>query len=421
LLQKKLTIGVVVLFLSTSVIPNGTADYNRIHCKIENGSLSGYVNDSFFYPIKGAIVSIKCGGLHIQNTSDSNGFYYIDNIPIVDCYWNVSASKKGYETFWVEMSIDINSTYDFVLTSSNKILNVGGNGPNNYSRIQDAIDNASDGDTIFVYSGTYSENLEITVSIVLVGECKDTTIIDGSNQDTVVDIKQPHVQVRGFTIVNSGTGFHQAGISACTDENDILDTIISNNSIGVLVAYYHLNNKITYCYFHNNTEGIFIEKNSQAGSGQTHIHHNIIEENTNGIHVDLTSDTVIEENILSQNKIGIYIENSGGIIITGNIIEKNNIGLRCKGTAANTIEYNTFLWNKANTDIADAHSILNLNDYSIFKKNYWNASRYLPKIVVGELGIPWIVIPFVRYIPWAYIDWRPAQEPYDILTEVGIC
>ena len=33
-------------------------------------------------------------------------------------------------------------------------LYVGGSGPGNYTRIQDAIDNASDGDTVFVYSGS---------------------------------------------------------------------------------------------------------------------------------------------------------------------------------------------------------------------------------------------------------------------------
>ena len=30
---------------------------------------------------------------------------------------------------------------------------VGGNGPGNYTRIQDAIDDANNGDTVFVYEG----------------------------------------------------------------------------------------------------------------------------------------------------------------------------------------------------------------------------------------------------------------------------
>jgi len=39
--------------------------------------------------------------------------------------------------------------------ASSKTLYVGGNGVGNYSSIQDAIDSASDGDTVYVYSGIY--------------------------------------------------------------------------------------------------------------------------------------------------------------------------------------------------------------------------------------------------------------------------
>jgi hypothetical protein len=38
------------------------------------------------------------------------------------------------------------------------ILYVGGSGEGNYSTIQDAVDNASDGDTVFVYNGTYDSD-----------------------------------------------------------------------------------------------------------------------------------------------------------------------------------------------------------------------------------------------------------------------
>ena len=43
--------------------------------------------------------------------------------------------------------------------SKGNILYVGGNGPNNYTKIQDAINNANNGDTVYVYNATYWENI----------------------------------------------------------------------------------------------------------------------------------------------------------------------------------------------------------------------------------------------------------------------
>ncbi len=57
-------------------------------------------------------------------------------------------------------------------------LYVGGSGPDNYTSIQDAINNASNGDTIFVYSGRYYEDIYIWKNINLIGEDRNTTIIE---------------------------------------------------------------------------------------------------------------------------------------------------------------------------------------------------------------------------------------------------
>ncbi|MCJ7570581.1 MAG: hypothetical protein MUO82_01710, partial [Candidatus Thermoplasmatota archaeon] len=46
--------------------------------------------------------------------------------------------------------------------------------------IQEGINNATAGDTVFVYNGTYYENVVVNKTISLVGEDKNGTIIDGS-------------------------------------------------------------------------------------------------------------------------------------------------------------------------------------------------------------------------------------------------
>ncbi|HID25329.1 MAG TPA: hypothetical protein EYP23_02545, partial [Thermoplasmata archaeon] len=96
-----------------------------------------------------------------------------------------------------------------------KTLYVGGTGPNNYTKIQDAIDNASSGDTVFVYddSSPYHENLFVNKTISLVGEDKNTTIIDGKKQGDVVYVSADSVNITGFTIRNSSISYPAAGVN----------------------------------------------------------------------------------------------------------------------------------------------------------------------------------------------------------------
>ena len=80
----------------------------------------------------------------------------------------------------------------FALDSENEVsgatLYVGGAGGGNYSKIQDAIDNASVGDTVFVYNDTYYENVLVNKTITLTGMDMSNTTIDGSGIGDVVNV-----------------------------------------------------------------------------------------------------------------------------------------------------------------------------------------------------------------------------------------
>ena len=75
--------------------------------------------------------------------------------------------------------------------------------PGSRGYIQDLIDNASSGDTIYIPSGIYYESIVIDKSITLVGEDKNTTIIDAEN-----GITQIQTGKRGFFACFLGWGAH---------------------------------------------------------------------------------------------------------------------------------------------------------------------------------------------------------------------
>jgi len=126
-------------------------------------------------------------------------------------------------------------------------LYVGGSGPNNYTRIQDAIDNSSDGDTVFVYVRTYPyfENLIIDKSIDLIGQDKNATLIDGEDNGNVIIIYADFVNISGFYIKGDTNG-----VDIRADFIGISDNIFEVQKISISIDYYlSNNNSIKYNYF----------------------------------------------------------------------------------------------------------------------------------------------------------------------------
>ena len=110
--------------------------------------------------------------------------------------------------------------------SNGNILYVGGNGTGNYTKIQDAINNASNGDTVFVYNGTYYENVVIDKSINLIGEDRNSTIIDGVGIGNVITITDDNTLLKNFTIQNGGYYPFYALVKITSNNNTI-----SNNTV----------------------------------------------------------------------------------------------------------------------------------------------------------------------------------------------
>jgi|WetSurMetagenome_2_1015567.scaffolds.fasta_scaffold13823_1 parallel beta-helix repeat protein len=137
--------------------------------------------------------------------------------------------------------------------------------PQDYSTISSALANADVGDTILVKKGSYNENIVIDKPILLEGEDKASTFIDGDGKGSVVWINADCVVIRGFTIQNSGNNFTESGIYLnYSIGSSVSDNLVVNNNIGIYMlesgqSYLQKNNlssnRFNFGVFSSNLDG----------------------------------------------------------------------------------------------------------------------------------------------------------------------
>ena len=192
-------------------------------------------------------------------------------------------------------------------TTSGNWLYVGGSGPGNYSKIQDAIDNASDGDTVFVFNGTYYGYVILNKSINLIGEDKNTTIIIGFFAYTIF-IVSDWVNMSGFTIQNGGR--LGEGVRIDSSYNNFFDNIVDipNDRIrlsGDRNIFYDNTIKNTY---------IYLSGDSNIVSG------NSITNNFYGLYLIDSSDNIILNNSFFNSGLFISINTVRNNTVTNNTV-----------------------------------------------------------------------------------------------------
>ncbi|UCH88059.1 MAG: right-handed parallel beta-helix repeat-containing protein [Thermoplasmata archaeon] len=176
------------------------------------------------------------------------------------------------------------------------IVDLSGNG--NFTRIQDAINYAWPGDTIYVWAGMYNENIVVNKPLTIIGNGTSITIINGSYQGNVVYVTADWVNLTGFTATYSGQqpGHHyEAGIKLDHADNVHIYDIVSIDN--------------DYPIFLNDSHNNLIENsNLSLNAHGTHI----INSNNNSF--------VNNSNINAGN--GLWVKNSENIKILNNIFGK---------------------------------------------------------------------------------------------------
>jgi hypothetical protein len=318
-------------------------------------------------------------------------------------------------TFFPVSGIMTNDEYPLTLENS-KILYVGGTGPGNYSSIQNAINDASEGDTVFVFddSSPYYENITINKGIFLIGENRETTIIDGLKLTyNIIRISADRVTISGFRIQNcDDSDFGGVGITIIRGDNiSIIDNIISTsdnsygNSDGIRSYYREKGNK-----YINISDNLFT--NNEWALSLIHtpfaiVQKNIFYNNNAGIHC--TGYTKIQNNQIDRCKYqGISVNGESNIISKNIISNQKTTGFRVVAGillsgSNNHVSNNNLINNKRNAIGFDALPWENKFDGNYFDD--WIGVRY------PQLDF----IPYIhRYMFWFIIDWHPAKEPHDI-------
>ena len=299
-------------------------------------------------------------------------------------------------------------------TSSGNTLYVGGSGEGNYTKIQDAIDDAYDGDTVFVFddSSPYYEHVIIDKSIYLVGEEKNTTIIDGSGSGHVVTLAENGITLNGFTIQKGGPyGSFHSGVCIRSNHNTVNNNKILNSGNGIITEDAS-NNIISENIISGNGRGIMIREESNDNS----ITRNTIIGNTGGVDLQNIGSLNPSNNIVSWNNIkdnpllGITTESQNKLVISHNNIENSDIGISLATSQLAKVKFNNFINLVTNASFVLCYGVH-------WWRNYWNKPMFLPKAIHGYNVI--IVPPFrfpddIKFINWYHFDWRPALKPYDI-------
>jgi parallel beta-helix repeat protein len=255
-------------------------------------------------------------------------------------------------------------------------LYVGGSGPGNYSSIQSAINDASEGDTVFVYddSSPYYEYIDLDKSISLMGENRETTVIDGGFEFEVIYVIANNVMISGFTLRNGDVGLYGS-----TNDSVISDNIFSSRQAGFALAYSSNNifsgNTVNGCY----EVGFAIYYSS--------------------------NNNIFSDNVFTSIYVGVYLLGScNGNRIYGNTVKYCFYGIWIDWSFLNIIKKNNFMNN-------DLSAYFENSSFNFWWRNYWDDwSSSRPRPINGTRYGPLLKTTD----PWTTYDWRPAQEPYDI-------
>jgi parallel beta-helix repeat protein len=284
--------------------------------------------------------------------------------------------RRGIAVVWISVLLIltclvlVNEYSDYFINvkgATHYVNETGSDGA--YTSIQDAINASFDGDTVFVYNGTYYENIIVNKTINLIGENKDNTTINGSGTGDVVAVSADFVNITGFTVRNSGTGagtdpdsgIELEYVSNCrvfdnsvfetstginiyhSHENIVTDNNISNIDYEGIWLRYSTNNSIT----HNTILFTWVAIYDDDSSNHNTFSYNEITYNEEGIWLLYSSDNIVSHNNCTNNDwFNIYLQTVDNTSILNNNCSYGYLGVLIYDSYNVTINDNIMLLNE---------------------------------------------------------------------------
>lgn len=204
-----------------------------------------------------------------------------------------------------------------------------------YNTIQEAVNNASNGNTIRVWAGEYSEKVVVETSVNIIGNGSGETILKGDRKGIAMRFKE----ISGCSVVNLTIDNYSVGIEL--EESDYMT--ISNTSFllcGTSAIYL---GESDFSIINNSTfencgsEGILIKGNYNSIQG------NSFNDMDTGIIFNSCGSNTISENSIENCRYGIYMyQSTNGNSLTFNRILDNKYGIYVRSTT----DHNSFIGNE---------------------------------------------------------------------------
>jgi internalin A len=283
-----------------------------------------------------------------------------------------------------------------------------------FTKIQDAVDAASPGDTIIVYPGTYIENVDVNTDNLTIQSENGVAncIVNASNPDAhVFDVTASGVNITGFTVQNAtvggnagiylGSGVSHCNISSNNATNDYLGILLyssSNNTLtnntaslnewrGIYLSY-SSSNTLTDNTASSNDDGIYL----YSSSNNTLTNNTASSNDYDGIYLDSSSNNTLTNNTANSNEEGISMSySSNNNTLTNNTCSNNSMeGIWLSFSSNNTLTNNTansnwkgiYLYSSSNNTIYNNY-FANTNNAYDAGKNTWNTTKTLGTNIIG--------------------------------------